>query len=332
MMLSRPSFSLAWIMLLACVLTIALSSSQAAARLDTNRSSQVDQWQAALAALDEALIFSQQSPGKSNPKAKQAEAVFEQLLTTRDLSRSEQARIQYNLGIAAKLNGELGVAMLALRRAETLDPGHAGVAKRLASLRQQVQDVRSAGTSMPSLGDRSSALPNPLPASSVAPVADDQSSRSLLAWFGRTAATVPRPLLAFIAVALWILTWMAVIVRLCNLRRSQPRWLPVAALGLASITLMAWLVTLEFRDRSMHDYVIVREVTARQGPDDVTAPISSTLPAGTEGVRAELALGGDGQPWVRLILPDAVDRALPVWVPQSATQPVMASPSRPSSP
>lgn len=106
----------------------------------------------------------------------------------------------------------------------------------------------------------------------------------------------------------------------------------MAALGLASITLMAWLVTLEFRDRSMHDYVIVREVTARQGPDDVTAPISSTLPAGTEGVRAELALGGDGQPWVRLILPDAVDRALPVWVPQSATQPVMASPSRPSSP
>jgi tetratricopeptide (TPR) repeat protein len=194
------------------------------------------------------------------------------------------ARLLYNIGNTYFLLGDLGRAVLYLRRAELLDPTDRNLRHNLAFVRSQRADR-------------------------LAPDQVSAVARTALFWH----YLLPEPLkLHLFAGAFAAACLLGAGVLLGAPVRRRSRWLPAAAGGLA-LLLLGSLIAGESRRRSLRDGVILaEEVVARKG--DGTAYQSSfvdPLHAGTEFRLLESRAG-----WYRIRLSDGRT----AWIPASAAE------------
>jgi tetratricopeptide (TPR) repeat protein len=194
------------------------------------------------------------------------------------------SRLLYNIGNTYFLLGDLGRAVLYLRRAELLDPADRNLQHNLEFVRSQRAD-------------------------SLAPNQVSAAARTALFWH----YLLPLPLkmylfAAFFAAACLLGAW----VLLSGPGRRRGVWLPAAA-GALAVLLLTSLLAGEARRRTLRDGVILaEEVVARKG--DGTAYQSSfvdPLHAGTEFRLLEVRAG-----WYRIRLSDGRT----AWIPASAAQ------------
>jgi len=230
----------------------------------------------------------------------QAQALYEgaldRFLTVLEEGGVRNARLLYNIGNTYFLLGDLGRAVLYLRRAELLDPTD-------RNLRHNLRFVRS------QRADR------------LAPDQVSTAARTVLFWH----YLLPRPLKLYLFAGSFALACLLGSLSLMGgAGRRWSRWLP-AACGGAALLLLGSLLAGEAGARALQDGVIlVQEVVARKG--DGTAYQSSfvdPLHAGTEFRLLEARAG-----WYRIRLSDGRT----AWIPAGSAEMVRPDPpgGRPS--
>jgi tetratricopeptide (TPR) repeat protein len=210
------------------------------------------------------------------------ERALDRFLTVLQEGGVRNARLLYNIGNTYFLLGDLGRAVLYLRRAELLDPTDRNLRHNLGFVRSQRADR----------------------------LAQDQVSavaRTVLFWH----YLLPGPLKLYLfAAAFAAACLLGAGVLLGGLDRRH--WLPAAAGGL-SLLLLGSLLAGEVRGRALRDGVILaEEVVARKG--DGTAYQSSfvdPLHAGTEFRLLEARAG-----WYRIRLSDGRT----AWIPAGSAE------------
>jgi len=219
-----------------------------------------------------------------------ARALFSQAATGLDRARRladvENHRLLLNIGNAHLLAGDIGPAVLNLRRAERLRPANDRVASALADARARV-------------------------GASVVPDARTRLLDAAFSW----RSVVPRAVLMWIVVGGYLLLWTLAIARLAGFDRIGVR----AAVGVGTIAAVSLLVLLG--DQAMmvqsDDAVVVapRGVIGLNGPSEgVYEPsFEDALPAGLEVRVLEIREG-----WARVKLIDSRE----TWVPLDAIEPV----------
>jgi len=217
-----------------------------------------------------------------------ARALFSQaaagLDRARELAGTENHRLLLNIGNAHLLAGDIGQAVLNLRRAERLRPANDRVASALADARSRV-------------------------GASVVPDARARLLDAAFSW----RSVVPRGVLMWIVVGGYVVLWTLAVVRRAGFGRIGVR----AAVGVGIVASVTLLVLLG--DQAMmvqtDDAVIVAPggVTGLNGPSEgVYEPsFEDALPAGLEVRVLEVRDG-----WARVTLIDSRE----TWVPLDAIE------------
>ncbi len=244
---------------------------------------------AALLAQGQALFG--QAANSEQPEEAQAlyERALDRFLSVLQEGGVRNARLLYNIGNTYFLLGDLGRAVLYLRRAELLDPVDRNLRHNLSFVRSQRADR----------------------------LATDQVSaaaRAVLFWHYQ----LPGPLKLYLFAAFFAASCLLGAGVLLGAKgRRWSRWLTAAAAG-AALLLLGSLLAGEARGRSLRDGVILaQEVVARKG--DGTAYQSSfvdPLHAGTEFRLLEARAG-----WYRIRLSDGRT----AWIPAGAAEMIRLS-------
>jgi len=197
-------------------------------------------------------------------------------------------RLLYNIGNTYFLLGDLGRAVLYLRRAELLDPADRNLRHNLRFVRSQRPDR-------------------------LAPDQVSAALRALLFWHYLLPAPLKLHLFAVLFAAACLLGAWALLGQAGG---SWRRWLP-AALGGAALLLLGSLLAGEAARRGLRDGVILaQEVVARKGDGTAYQPsFVDPLHAGTEFRLLEERTG-----WYRIRLSDGRT----AWVPAGAAELVSA--------
>jgi tetratricopeptide (TPR) repeat protein len=239
-----------------------------------------------VALVQQAQAFFSQAANNEQPEEARAlyQRALDRFLAVLEEGGVRNGRLLYNIGNTYFLLGDLGQAMLYLRRSELLDPTDRNLQHNLEFVRSQRTDR------LP---------PNQLSA----------AARTVLFWH----YLLPLPLKLYLfaaAFAAACLLGAGILLRGPGRRRSL--WLPAAAGGVA-LLLLGSLVADEARRQSLRDGVILaQEVVARKG--DGTAYQSSfvdPLHAGTEFRLLEVRSG-----WYRILLSDGRT----AWIPADSAQ------------
>ena len=221
-------------------------------------------------------------------EAQEARALYERaldrFLTVLQEGGVRNARLLYNIGNTYFLLGDLGRAVLYLRRAELLEPTD-------RNLRHNLRFVRS------QRADR------------LAPDQVSAAVRTVLFWH----YLLPRSLKLYLFAGIFALACLlGSLALLGGAGRGWSRWLPAAAGGVA-LLLLGSLLAGEASARALRDGVILaKEVVARKG--DGTAYQSSfvdPLHAGTEFRLLEERAG-----WYRIRLSDGRT----AWIPAGSAE------------
>lgn len=192
------------------------------------------------------------------------------------------ARVRFNLGTALLLDGQVGEAVLELRRAARLAPGDARIAQNLAAARGRVRTKVN-------VSEERSAL------------------QRLSVWRGGVSQRT-RFLFAIALINLGVLVG---VVRLTPLKGAAPAWIGWTALGaglLSGGTL--WV------DHAMIDKraaIVIEERMGRTGPGERVYEASFTSPL-SEGVEATVLETRAG--WARVRLLDGRE----TWLPEDAIE------------
>lgn len=262
---------------IAVVLTLAATATAAAAQDDVVRGA-LDRADAAFARGAEAMA---EDPVAARSHFAEAAADYAQAL---DRLPGSWPKLQYNLGSALLLSGDVGGAVVAYRRAELLAPSLPRLQETLESTRKMVNVELS-----PSFGERMLGM--------------------LLGWRG----TVPRWLMLGTAFAAFIGLWVAAGVRVLSGHRLGPAgiaWLVALAIVPMGLLVLEREVLL---DRPHAVVVAIGGVEGLNGPASGVYEASFTrrLPAGTEAVIIEER--GD---WRHIRLIDGRE----TWVPASSLE------------
>jgi tetratricopeptide (TPR) repeat protein len=228
--------------------------------------------------------------GRANNSAEAEEArvlyerALDRFLTVLEEGGARNARLLYNIGNTYFLLGDLGRAVLYLRRAELLDPADRNLQHNLRFVRSQRPDR-------------------------LAPDQLSAAARTVLFWHYQ----LPRPLKLYLFTAAFAAgCLLGAWVLLGGAGRRRGRWW-YAALGGAALLLLGSLLAGGAGARSRRDGVVLAgEVVARKG--DGTAYQSSfvdPLHAGTEFRLLEVRAG-----WYRIRLSDGRT----AWIPAEAAE------------
>lgn len=193
------------------------------------------------------------------------------------------SRLWLNIANASFLAGDVGRAIAAFRRAESLAPRDQAVIDGLAAARA------IAGTSAPAT-----------------------QRSNVLRWITQSRQYLPRKWLESVLVAAWSAAWLFAAVRL--FRPTWPRWPAVTLLSvsiLAALPFALDLLTISEEGRSA--VVVADRIIARNGPSD-----SVYEPTFQEPLRSgiELDVLETRGNWLRCRLPDGRE----TWLPSSALE------------
>lgn len=196
-------------------------------------------------------------------EAQEAVALYEGILS----GGMESGEIYYNLGNAYLRNGELGQAIASYRRSQALLPRNEDIRANLSFARRSAKDA-------------------------IAPPDPSAAARTLLFWhYG-----LSRSELATTIVALNLLFWGLLALRLFRRGSELLRWLTFAVLALLLATAGSLAAHYFFPARIA--VVIPQEIGAHNGPD-LDSVVRFKLHAGTE-----LAVRDERGDWLRVALPD----------------------------
>jgi tetratricopeptide (TPR) repeat protein len=201
-------------------------------------------------------------------KQEQAQQVYEQLQS----GGLRNADVEYNLGTSYGEQGDLGRAVLHLRRADRLEPA-ADVHTNLQQLREKVVEQRQ--------GARDA---------------------SLLADMGDGLAHVPTELIAGAALIALALCWLLWVVR----RGAAPLGMAIALVVVSALALTAHGLRFFFA-HERPAAVIVTRAAAREGPDDRFRPLLDLLP----GEEVRLSSRGEAAGFRALYLPSGAVAFVP---------------------
>jgi tetratricopeptide (TPR) repeat protein len=190
--------------------------------------------------------------------------------------------VQFNLGTALLLGGDVGGAVLALRRAARGAPGDERIARNLGAARQRVR-------------------------TQVAAEAERSALERLAFWRGAIGQEA-RFLLAIALVNLGVVVGFA---RVAGVRRFGPVWLgwTCALLGLVSGGTLAVDAAMVDADAA----VVMEARTGRTGPGERVYDASFTSPV-AEGVEVTILESRSG--WARVRLRDGRE----TWLPEDALE------------
>jgi hypothetical protein len=232
-----------------------------------------------------------------------AAAGYERMLAL-PLSQQDRARVLYNLGVARQLGGDLGPAVLALRRAELLMPALPGLAEHLVSAQAAAR-----GEPAPDVRGR-----------------DVDAGALARAW----ALSIPRHWLWRAALGSLVVFWSILLVRTLV---STAAWRPSISLAIAAAlvgVLAGGLLAEQLRrDRiAERRAVVIADVVARSQPDDLIGQPSAAgaLKPGSEITILEERTGGNGQTWFRVRPPGAVEspEETSAWIPSPTAERISA--------
>ncbi len=258
---------------------------------------------------DHAADVQSKDPTAAKPLFARAAREYEAVLS-QPLSQSAQAEVLTNAGAAHHLSGDLGLAMLDLRRAELLSPATPNLRERLLAARAALKSEAAT------------------PTSATAPVHDTgiwELTRSL-------ALSAPRQWLWRIAAIGYVCFWSTLLIRLLlpspGAARIGPAWL--IALGTLCVIPAIALAGMHVRDvDAQSQAVVLVESIGRAEPDNLTGVPSSPAPfkPGTELRILDERVGGDGRSWLRVAQADAspAPDELPIWIPEAVAARVAPS-------
>jgi len=215
-----------------------------------------------------------------------ARVLFEQAAASMDRARElagvRNHRLLLNLGNAYLLAGDVGRAVLNLRRAERLRPTNGRVQAALMSARGRV-------------------------GAALSPSAEERMRMALLAWRG----TVPRSVLTWVVIAGYGLLWMLAIAKQFGRRTGGAK----AAIGVGAISALAlgmlWMDHEMMVEQDQGVVVSPGGIVGRNGPSEgvYEASFADPLPAGVEVRVLERR-----DRWARVRLLDGRE----TWVPEAA--------------
>jgi hypothetical protein len=230
-------------------------------------------------AFQRGLELSDTQPARAPAEFDLAAAHYERLI---DEFGVESAGAHLNLGNARLLSGRTGLAVLAYRRAQRIDPTAEDIEAALRHARSRV------GVTL-----------------------KPDASTAIVAGLRRTLSLVGRPVLLGAGALLWITAWSLAGARLA--RPRLPRQLPLVA-GLSAVFLLALPVAERVIDaRTTEGVLISDDVVARAGPGAGVYDESFTepLPAGLE-----VQILREHGRWTRVRLADGKE----TWVPSHAVE------------
>ncbi len=261
--------ALRWIPL-PCLLALLLGAASAGGQ--PAQPAEADQPGGLAALLEQGQALFSQAANREQPEEAQAlyQRALDRFLAVLQEGGVRNARLLYNIGNTYFLLGDVGRAVLYLRRAELLDPTDRNLQHNLEFVRAQRADRLA---------------PNQLSA----------AARTVLFWH----YLLPLPLKLYLfAAAFAAACLLGAGVLLSTPGRRWSLWLPAAAAGL-SLLLLGSLLADEARRHSLQDGVILaQEVVARKG--DGTAYQSSFVDPLHAGTEFQLLETRSGWYWIRL--------------------------------